>query len=284
MGKCMALVPAQIAAGGAVTGLAIQLAREAVQSLAREGSFGRKAVGRAIQNTAERWSNQQSRQPGAKQSKVKTPTLQTNNQSITMPKRVRNKVARPSKSSNNAPRISRGVPDSPVVSLTGVINSGNTGTGILAGAISLAINSALSGAVTLGSMFGTNLTNWATMYRQFRILRMRVTFVTGCPNTISGTYGAGIDADPQAGSAANYQSVVRHTPHFITPVFANAGFTWTPTSQRDKEDKFTLLGGRTDESEQSFGVLQSYSANSGTTGQVLGVIQIEATFRFSDPC
>lgn len=280
----MALVPAQIAAGGAVTGLAIQLAREAVQSLAREGSFGRKAVGRAIQNTAERWSNQQTRQPGAKQSKAKTPTHQTNNQAITMPKRVRNKVARPNRSNSNAPRISRGVPDSPVVTLNGVINSGNTSSGVLSGAISLAINSTLTGVVTLGSTFGTNLTNWATMYRQFRILRMRVTFVTGCPNTISGTYGGGIDADPQAGPGVSYQSVVRHTPHFITPVFANAGFTWTPTSQRDKEDKFCILAGRTDESEQSFGVLQTYSANSGTSGQILGVVQIEATFRFSDPC
>jgi hypothetical protein len=275
-----------LAAGGALTALATQLAREAVRSLAREGSFGRKAVGRAIQSSADKWSSQQKRGQGQPDSKVKTPAQPAKPIVITMPKRVRNKVARRNRTSSPTAGLGSGVPSSPFVSLTGIVTSSNTGTGAVSGGISLSINSTTNGlAQTLGTVFGTNLTNWATMYRQFRIVKLRVTFITGCPNTVSGTYGMGIDADPLAATGNSYQSVVRHTPHAITPVFANASFVWTPTSHRDTEDKFTLcVSSRTDESEQSFGVLQTYSSNSAASGVTLGVLQIEGTFKFSDPC
>lgn len=174
------------------------------------------------------------------------------------------------------------------IALRGVLALGNTGANVLSYQIPFAINSTIatsSSAQTLGSVFGTALTNWVAIYRQWRPIKAIVRYVTGAPNTLSGNVMIGVDPDPLAGLAGSYQNVIRHTASLNSPVFANGATTWTPISHRDREDKFTTsaTSNRT-ESELSFGTIQIYSQNSAASGTTLGVLEVDVWVVFSDPC
>jgi hypothetical protein len=117
----------------------------------------------------------------------------------------------------------------------------------------------------------------------WRLLKMKVTYVSGSPNTVSGNVALGVDPEPLAGVPGSYQNCIRHDSHLFTPVFQGGSLGWVPRSQRDKEDKFTSLLTHS-EGEVSFGTLQLYSANSAASGTALGAIIIDLSIRFSESC
>lgn len=167
--------------------------------------------------------------------------------------------------------------------LAGVSNIATNGTNYIY-PVAIATTVASSSSTCIGSLFGTALTNWAAIYRQWRLSKMTATWVTGAPNTVSGNLMLGFDPDPLAGVPSAYQQVVRHSSSFNSPIFQNGHFVWTPTTARDKQDRFTASATGRVEGELSFGTLQLMSQNSAANGVSLGIIELEIWVKFSDPC
>jgi hypothetical protein len=200
-------------------------------------------------------------------------------QLVTMPKRSKNQ---PKQRRSVVPR---GVAYAPNVTLVGSYGLTNASAGNSAYAFTMGINTNLSGSVSLGTLYGSNLTSWQTLYRMFKITKLKVSFVTGAPNTVSGNLSMGIDADPLAAAPTGYQNCIRHLPHALTPIYQNTSMVWYPRSHKDNEDRFTALASPAhDESEVSFGVIQVLSTNSAAASVGLGILLLETTFAFSEQC
>jgi len=133
------------------------------------------------------------------------------------------------------------------------------------------------------SLFLTQWSALAALYREFRITKITIDFVPRVASTVSGEVAVAIDRDPQAGLAGQ-QVLVRRNPFFQTDLKVPACLEWTPIDSKDREWRYTTLGTSRSEEFVSFGALLVATNNSGLVqGSIFGDLFINAWAEFAVP-
>lgn len=153
-------------------------------------------------------------------------------------------------------------------------------------AYSLAVATNNSG-IGLGplSLFVTQWTALASIYREFRINRICVDWVPRVGSTTAGEVSCAIDRDPRTG-ITGIQAIVRRNPFFQTDIKLPAALEWKPVDSKDTEWRYTALaglGGSRPEETLSFGVLLLSSNNDLANGATIGDLFINVWAEFAVP-
>lgn len=212
-----------------------------------------------------------------------TPTIRV--QPLQRPKRKSAKPSRPSIPSSRIPRgLSNGLGNTCPVHLRGIYSVVNTSAGLANLAFTLGCT--VSSSQTIGSfsqyVMGNNVAAYASMYREWKLLRLTCKYLPAVNNTAAGQVAMGIDPEVMAGTPGGFGAVVRHRCNLFDALWNDASFTWSPSTSRDREEKFTSSTTHS-EGELSFGVLQIYSSNSLASGAAVGSLLMDVDVLFTNP-
>jgi hypothetical protein len=188
--------------------------------------------------------------------------------------------------------IPRGLAHSPFITITGrdVITVANSSTaGITNNGYALSVNSVAANGVTLGGLFsGTfmpRVASFSALYREFKLINVRIEFVPSVSTTQGGAVAMGFDPDPYAGLPSSYSDPTRHTISAMTDLQSKATLNYSPTVDQKIGVKYVSNAGSTRPiNEVSYSTFQLYSNNSLGAGAIIGSLIVSATLRFIGPC
>lgn len=148
--------------------------------------------------------------------------------------------------------------------------------------VSLAGATGSSGTPLLAAF--TKLNAFKNLYRHYRVLYFKVTWVPCLSDNASGgTVFWRWDSTPD--NYANNTTPTQYLAaqdHLITPVTKGASYTWRPKEQKEREEKYTVAGTK-DADELHCAVNQYYIPNTQPISTLVGYFAFEAEVEFSNP-
>lgn len=149
-----------------------------------------------------------------------------------------------------------------------------------AGQFVQAVNQTLFAATPQYSSVLTQTGSIAGFFREYRIKRVELNFVPRVASTATGSIGVCFDRDPRAGTLISMSQVVRKNPYFEVDLKQPGSFVWTPQDEEDRRWRYTIDGGRPQES-LSFGSILWYSQNDLALGAFIGDFEVTVDFEFA---
>lgn len=124
------------------------------------------------------------------------------------------------------------------------------------------------------------------LYRHFRILRLRFTFVPNQADTTSGNFMLRVEADPTATTVAgNADRYINAETHIFSHIQKGASATWLPREQKEKAERYVTDTGNAlsrPMEDMSFGVVQIYAPNSQSSGVSIGFLKWDVEVEFTN--
>lgn len=148
------------------------------------------------------------------------------------------------------------------------------------------VNVTLGHSTPLGiaqlNTYVTQMTALATIFREFRIRRMELSFVPRLGSTAAGVFSACIDRDCRAGLVSGTSTIIRKDPFLECDIKQSANLTWRPTDEEDHRWRYTQDASRPQEF-QSQGMLLWYSANDQASGATIGELFADIWYEYAIP-
>lgn len=162
--------------------------------------------------------------------------------------------------------------------------------GLTAGQMSAFYNLALDSQdnVWTLSTFSTRLGQLRSMYRHFRLLKLKVTWVPTQPNTAGGCVALAFDADTNVPAVTDpglvYQREVATLAHICTATEIN----WRAFSAKDREERYCTVLNRTNATrpneELSYGTLLVAGTNTLAANTAVGMLKLDFSIAFDEEC
>lgn len=252
----------RVAAGSGLLTVADMLARPEVRELVRTAS---REIAQSVRSTAQQVA--QSTRRARKRSKSKASSTKQDNTRGALTVGPSYPIVKTSRRSL------------PIygTALTGINtdatgNAGN-GTRLAAGSTSS------TGTWSLGD-YAPRLGAMAGLYRHFKLLSLRVTFVPTVADTIGGVLVLAIDAS-SVGTVPAFTSLVGNEVTTLMSIRKGGSIEWKPYSAKDKEEKFTSVTAAGNIADASYGTL--YWASSGCPASTnIGWLRMEYSVIFDE--
>lgn len=190
-------------------------------------------------------------------------------------------------------RIDRGLMLAPVSrstgedSITGVYTDfydlNSTGTGAVANAWELALNSPTGGTLSPISVVVGRVSTIGAAYRQYKINWIRFSYFSLLPSTSGGFLALGVDTQPCIGQPASQGAVIRHNGAVMGDIKDEYSVMYKPTLAGKTGYKYIQQSTGTTYSpdEMSYGVVQTFGQLTGATAATLiGKVKVEMSVTF----
>lgn len=161
----------------------------------------------------------------------------------------------------------------------------DTSAGVSAFSVRLALDS--TDMVNLAYL-NTRLSNMRGMYRHWRLLSLKVSFVPVVADTHSGVMGWGFDADPYAALPTTISQVYNKEISVVGHIRSPTSITWKPYSARDREERYCQMASAGTPvnvrpwDSCSFGTLMGYTTNSLALASQVGYIKYDYVISFDE--
>lgn len=179
---------------------------------------------------------------------------------------------------NNGP--SRSLASKWDLRLNGLLPISNNLLNASSGQFVQAVNQTLFAATPQYSSVLTQTGAISGFFREFRIKRVELNFVPRVASTSTGSIGVCFDRDPRAGTVVSMSQIVRKNPYFEVDLKQPGSFVWTPQDEEDRRWRYTIDGGRPQES-LSFGSILWFSQNDLANGAFIGDFEVTVDFEFA---
>lgn len=150
----------------------------------------------------------------------------------------------------------------------------------------LALNS--SDATWAWTNYSTKLTQLATMYRHYRLVKAVYTFIPTLPDTNGGVVAMAFDADTNIGAPSTLGEVYNREISVMTAVRGQGTMTWKPFSSKDKDERACQIINTTNNTRNSdavsYGTVILYSTNSAAATANIGYLKVDLTIAFDEEC
>lgn len=144
-----------------------------------------------------------------------------------------------------------------------------------------------TGSGSFGVSIVKQLSTMASLYREFRIRSIKVSFVPIVGYTTVGQIAVGVDEDPRATSAATallqIQQISRLPFYLLTDVKEPGTFTWYPKSQDGTRWRYTTESSRPVENLSHGVLLVGCTNGDSTTTTGIGAVYFDVVVEYRFP-
>lgn len=138
------------------------------------------------------------------------------------------------------------------------------------------------------SQLNGKLTNLRTMYRHWRLIGIKFSFIPSVTDATGGCVVMGFDADPYAGLPTTVSEVYNKEVAVMSHIRHDSHIQWKPFSARDREERYCMLfsaGTPTNLrpfDSTSFGTLAFYSSNTLAASTMIGYLKYDYVIAFDE--
>lgn len=158
-------------------------------------------------------------------------------------------------------------------------------TGAFSPSISLAIASNTGNYLL--SQVATRLSTMGSMYRNYFLHTVKITWIPYQAYTTSGSVCMGVDQAVNVGGATTVQGVYHHFPSGLADIKKQFTITWSAKNAMKNDPRYTASGaaGTTgpSEDELSWGVFQMYGSSNLTSSVAVGMLEFDMDVTFLNP-
>lgn len=122
----------------------------------------------------------------------------------------------------------------------------------------------------------------STMYRQFYLNKLTISWIPCASTSSAGTVAIGVDQAVTAVAPTTHSNVYRHVPAVLSDIKAPMRIVWDSRMALKNDAKYTTLLAGIDEDGLSYGVFQCYAT--GPVSTPIGVLEIICDVTFTGPC